>query len=83
MNPLIQLGNAAQMATPVLSGDGTQVIQTITQSFTQAQLTSQLASAQNNLAQLISQVSSLNAKISSIQTQLALFPIVVNPPTQG
>lgn len=70
----------ANLASTVLSADGTSVVQTFTQSATQAQLTQALAQAQLQLAQQTTQMANSNALIASIQAQLALFPVQVTPP---
>ena len=82
-----QLNATATMGTPVLSSNGTSVVQTFTQTLTQAQLTQQLAQSQAQLSQLmvqnsnnLTQQANINAAISNIQAQLALFPVVPTPP---
>jgi hypothetical protein len=69
-----QMGIKTQLASQVVSDDGTSIVQTFTQTLTQAQLTMQLANSQNQLATLTNQIANVNANIANLQAQLALFP---------
>lgn len=84
MNPAQLQQQKFNLATTALSQDGTQVVQTFTKSYTQAELTMALAQAQTHVANLTQQLANANANISSIQTQLGLFAqtaITVTPVT--
>ena len=73
-------GIPATLASQVISADGSSIVNTYTVNVTQAQLTMQLAQAQQQLANLTNQQAQLNAMISSLQQQLALFPVVTSGP---
>lgn len=78
MNPNQLTPVKLTVASTALSTDGTAVVVTFnpppTQSFTQAQLYSQLAQQQSQLANAQNLVNTISTNIANIQAQLALFP---------
>ena len=75
MNPDLLSKNVTLTST--LGSDNASVVITATQTIPQAQLTMQLAQAQNQVAQLTTQLANANAKVAALQGYLSLIPAPV------
>jgi uncharacterized phage infection (PIP) family protein YhgE len=84
MNPNMYSPIQLTVASSVLTADGTGVAVSFNPppgvTFTQAQLTAQLAQLQTQAANLTAQMNNNATQQANVQAQLALFPVQAQPP---